>query len=61
MAHTIPNENEVAAHCIHPNAHIIIVATQENGPYIGDHGPQRAWLHCIQYKCLHNKYTLVAT
>lgn len=59
MASSVPRTTEVASFGIHPNAHIIVVGTQENGPYLGSNRHQRAWMRTVESECLRDTYTLV--
>ncbi|KPA80007.1 putative endonuclease/exonuclease/phosphatase [Leptomonas pyrrhocoris] len=59
MANKEPRMDEVSAHCIHPNAHLVVVGTQENGPYIGTNKLQNKWARTIGDVCLGGQYELV--
>ncbi|ESS70022.1 putative endonuclease/exonuclease/phosphatase [Trypanosoma cruzi] len=59
MAHRRPNFEDVSGHCIHPNAHIVAVCTQENGSYVRVKKEQRQWERHVRQNCLHGEYVLV--
>jgi hypothetical protein len=59
MANKEPRMDEVSAYCIHPNAHLIVVGTQENGPYVGSNKLQNKWARTIGEVCLSGQYELV--
>lgn len=54
-----PNIKQLSESCILPNAHIIVVATQENGPYLGTNAWQKRWEHNVTVDCLNRQFTLV--
>jgi hypothetical protein len=43
-----------------PNAHIIAVATQENGPYVGLSTRHKEWEKLLEEVCLERRYTKIA-
>eukprot|EP00796_Vickermania_ingenoplastis_P004916 gene4916-3528_t len=59
MAGRDPNPLQVASTCILPHGHIVIVATQENGPYIGSNKDQKEWEQLVENKCLKGQYAMV--
>ncbi|CAD2214208.1 endonuclease/Exonuclease/phosphatase [Angomonas deanei] len=59
MAGKKPRAGEVSSFCIHPNAHIVVVGTQENGGYLIGNRKQKKWLKEITTNCLKNNYKLV--
>ncbi|GET93180.1 endonuclease/exonuclease/phosphatase, putative [Leishmania tarentolae] len=59
MANKKPRTNEVSAYCIYPNAHIVVVGTQENGPYVMSNKHQRRWIKTVSQVCLGGQYELV--
>lgn len=61
MANREPKAMQLSSKCVHPNAHIIIIATQENGPYIGSNKYQRDFERLITSECLKDQYEEVAT
>lgn len=60
MAGRSANVQQLSSSCIHPNAHIIIIATQENGPYIGTNSSQRAFEKIVTRDCLKDQYIKIA-
>ncbi|CUG87345.1 endonuclease/exonuclease/phosphatase, putative [Bodo saltans] len=61
MAQTRPAPQEVADFCVRPNAHLVVVCTQENGPYVGLNTQHVEWEQLIEDVCLQGKYVRVAT
>lgn len=61
MAQLPPSPQEVADFCVRPNAHIVVVCTQENGPYVGLNTQHLEWEQLIATVCLQGKYERVAT
>ncbi|KPI86754.1 putative endonuclease/exonuclease/phosphatase [Leptomonas seymouri] len=59
MANKEPRMDEVSAYCIHPNAHLVVVGTQENGPYIGSNKQQKRWAKTVRDRCLGGQYELM--
>ncbi|CAC9549364.1 endonuclease/exonuclease/phosphatase [Leishmania donovani] len=59
MASKRPRTGEVSAHCIYPNAHLVVVGTQENGPYVMSNKHQRRWTKIVSQACLGGQYELV--
>ncbi|KAG5489989.1 hypothetical protein JKF63_00108 [Porcisia hertigi] len=59
MASKGPRTSEVSAYCIHPNAHLVVVGTQENGPYVVSNKLQRRWTKTVSQACLGGQYDLV--
>lgn len=59
MANNRPRMDEVSAYCVHPNAHLIVVGTQENGPYMGSNKMQNRWAKTVRDVCLGGQYELV--
>ncbi|CAG9583633.1 endonuclease/exonuclease/phosphatase_-_putative [Leishmania major strain Friedlin] len=59
MASKRPRTGEVSAHCIYPNAHLVVVGTQENGPYVMSNKRQRRWTKIVSHACLGGQYELV--
>ncbi|KEG14985.1 endonuclease/Exonuclease/phosphatase [Trypanosoma grayi] len=59
MGHREACKEEVSLYCIRPNAHIIVVCTQENGDHLGLKGKQKRWTKFVGQTCLQNLYTLV--
>lgn len=60
MANRSPSAKQVSQ-CIRPNAHIIVVGTQENGPYVGLNTSQENWEKLVECSCLKNQYTKVGS
>ncbi|KAK7201731.1 endonuclease/exonuclease/phosphatase [Novymonas esmeraldas] len=61
MASKEPRTSEVSAYCIHPNAHLVVVGTQENGPYLLSNKLQRRWVKSVSQVCLGEQYELVGS
>jgi hypothetical protein len=61
MAQARPAPQEVADFCVRPNAHLVVVCTQENGPYVGLNTQHEEWEQLIEDVCLQGKYVRVAT
>lgn len=59
MANKAARFGEISSYCIHPNAHLIVVGTQENGPYLFSTGEQTRWAHAVTQHCLGDQYELV--
>lgn len=59
MANREPNAMQVSSQCIHPNGHIVVIATQENGPYIGSNRAQKEFEKLVSSVCLKNEYDVV--
>ncbi|XUY36848.1 endonuclease/exonuclease/phosphatase, putative [Leishmania panamensis] len=59
MASRRSRVGEVSAYCIHPNAHLVVVGTQENGPYLISNKLQRRWAKTVSQVCLGGQYELV--
>ncbi|KAG5464676.1 hypothetical protein LSCM4_00116 [Leishmania orientalis] len=59
MASKRPRSCEVSNYCIHPNAHLVVVGTQENGPYLMSNKRQRRWMKIVSHACLGGQYELV--
>ncbi|RNF08905.1 endonuclease/Exonuclease/phosphatase [Trypanosoma rangeli] len=59
MGHRCPNFEDVARYCIHPNAHIVVVCTQENGTRLLVNSDRRKWKKHVDHTCLDGKYVLV--
>lgn len=52
-------EDDVCQHCIRPNAHLVVVSTQENGPYVGLNTAHRQWQSIVDEAALQGRYTCV--
>ncbi|CCW59987.1 unnamed protein product [Phytomonas sp. EM1] len=61
MAKRRPRMDEVESVCIHPNAHLIAVGTQENGHLVNNQQRHSRWVKDIASRCLKNQYALVGT
>lgn len=61
MAGRPPNESQIASSCIHPNGHIVIVGTQENGPYLGSNRSQKQWEKIVSSVCLRGAYDKIGS
>ncbi|ESL10059.1 endonuclease/Exonuclease/phosphatase [Trypanosoma rangeli SC58] len=59
MGHKCPNFGDVARYCIHPNAHIVVVCTQENGIHLLVNRDRNKWEKHVGRTCLHGDYVLV--
>ncbi|KAG5465415.1 hypothetical protein CUR178_00118 [Leishmania enriettii] len=59
MASKRPRSCEVSTYCIHPNAHLVVVGTQENGPYLMSNKRQQRWMKFVSHACLGGQYELV--
>ncbi|SCU71607.1 endonuclease/exonuclease/phosphatase, putative [Trypanosoma equiperdum] len=60
MAHAKPDFYRVSKYCICPNAHLVVVCTQENGcNWYAKKKQQRQWRDHITQACLKNSYELV--
>ncbi|ORC93093.1 endonuclease/Exonuclease/phosphatase [Trypanosoma theileri] len=59
MAHKPPVHNEVSSFCIRPNAHIVVVCTQENGSHLSVKREQQQWVNYVTSTCLQDNYILV--
>ncbi|RNF17903.1 endonuclease/Exonuclease/phosphatase [Trypanosoma conorhini] len=59
MGHKSPNLGEVAKYCIHPNAHIVVVCTQENGKRLLVKKDRNEWEKHVARTCLLEKYVLL--
>ncbi|CBZ25958.1 putative endonuclease/exonuclease/phosphatase [Leishmania mexicana MHOM/GT/2001/U1103] len=59
MASRRPRTGEISAYCIYPNAHLVVVGTQENGPYVSSNEHQRRWTKIVSQVCLGGQYELV--
>lgn len=60
MAQKPPLPDEVCDFCVRPNAHIVVVSTQENGPYIGLNTQHSKWLKLLESVCLRGNYSMIA-
>lgn len=61
MAQNRPDARDVADYCVRPNAHIVVVCTQENGPYVGLDTQHAQWEALLKDVCLRNSYQVVAS
>jgi hypothetical protein len=59
MAQETARAAEVREHGIRPIAHIIVVSTQENGPYVGTNDAHAAWRSMVVSACLGGHYDVV--
>lgn len=60
MAGKEPSAVQLSSGCIHPNGHVIVIATQENGPYIGSNRFQQSFEKIVMEQCLKGEYVVVA-
>lgn len=59
MACKEPSAVQLSSGCIHPNGHVIVIATQENGPYIGSNRFQQNFEKIVVEQCLKGEYVVV--
>ena len=59
MAQNPARPQELRQFGIRPIAHIIVVSTQENGPYVGTNDEHRTWRNLVETNCLDREYTVV--
>lgn len=59
MAGRPPDVQQLSTSCIFPNAHIIVVSTQENGPYVGTNDSQKNFEDIVEKICLKNLYVKI--
>lgn len=60
MAQKDPVPHEISSYCVRPNAHIVVVSTQENGPYVGLNDKHREWERLLDDIALQGKYHPIA-
>ena len=55
QCHVPFTEEDVCKYCIRPNAHIVVVSTQENGPYVGLNTAHRQWQEIVDESALQGR------